>query len=390
MPLLNDSEYNRHCQSVRHREKERLFLALRRPQDHSAIILDESSVNTGQHCFAEEVKDSLYQGLNEEESIPVQVEEDQEEKAQRSEFGDLRDRESDFHAFPCTNESSSDANVWFPFKDKTEVILSTLLSHPDRPSKGFLEYLWKIMKLIGVHLPSLKNLQKSLSKISSKLKIEESITESGSIFYYIPPSNILSQLFSTIRIREKMLLYPDSGKTLNCISQGGKIFDNFELQTPMLNLNGMRIFQNDIIQITNRCSEAKGHVLVRGFFMRSDIYFLKGFSFSESDGIVDLTNLIELSTVEYDFEVLQERLQIRGLVSEQEVDRNMEWKIIDALQAQHPLKERSVREGLDVFAVHFTLFSDDTSANKSKKWNKVDVVYLRLSSKTNSIFAVCI
>jgi hypothetical protein len=142
----------------------------------------------------------------------------------------------------------------------------------------------------------------------------------------------------------------------------------------------IRIFRNDIVRITNQCSGTTSHLLVRGFFVRHDIYFLKGFAFSYPEGTVDLNLLLQISTLEYDVQVLQE-MQINGLISAENLLPTTEREIINTLQTQHQLKERSIREGLDVFAVHFTLFSDDTSANISKKWNKVDVVYLRLGSR---------
>jgi hypothetical protein len=71
---------------------------------------------------------------------------------------------------------------------------------------------------------------------------------------------------------------------------------------------------------------------------------LKGFAFFDPEG----TNfLLETSTLEYHVQVLQE-MQINGLISAESLRPNTEREIINALQTQHPLKERSISEGFKV------------------------------------------
>jgi hypothetical protein len=99
------------------------------------------------------------------------------------------DLESDLKQFP----EYEDSNSWFPFASKNELILATLLSFPERPSKGFLTFLWKMMKCLGVQdLPSLDQVQKRLDTLSSQFDTKEANTPSGSIFHYIRPSSIIA------------------------------------------------------------------------------------------------------------------------------------------------------------------------------------------------------
>lgn len=171
-----------------------------------------------------------------------------------------------------------------------------------------------------------------------------------------------------------MLLYPESSDACDCIALAGKISNDFELQTPMINLHGQRIFQNDIVELSR--NEYRYHFLVRAFTLRRNVFHLKGFVVHLFESTIDLRALIEISTADFDIELLHTRPTLKNVIPH----RDQQHLNVKDLQKEHHLKGRSIAENLDVFAVHFTLFSDDTSANKSKKWNKVDVVYLRLCS----------
>jgi hypothetical protein len=155
---------------------------------------------------------------------------------------------------------------WFPFSNKQELVLSALLSHPDRPSKGFLKFLWGIFFCLGLNnLPSLKKIEKIISQLPNSIKTKEAITqESNSVFHYIPPSALIGQLFSIPEIRRKIELYvndDESLENLSCIAQADKIRENFDLQTPMINLKGIRM----ILVRFQRGIEYDIHILVRGF-----------------------------------------------------------------------------------------------------------------------------
>lgn len=276
------------------------------------------------------------------------------------------DWESDLKQFP----DYQDSNSWFPFSSKNELILATLLSYPERPSKGFLSFLWKMMKCLGVRdLPSLHQLQKKVDSLPAQFVTEEAETPSGSIFHYIRPSSIIASLFSTPEIRKSMMLYPNhSLETFTCIFQGKKM-DNFDLQTPMINLGGLRIFQNDLVKVFLK-NGSFFHFIVRGFFYREGSLHLKSFLYCLRSRTVDASTYVEICTDAHIVEVIEEPIGIIRKVSPQKDDLQLQ------LNRYHPLRNQNV----DVFNIPFTFFSDDTSANISKKWNKVDVVYLRLCS----------
>jgi hypothetical protein len=102
--------------------------------------------------------------------------------------------------------------IWFPFSSKQELVLSALLSHPDRPSKGFLKFLWEIFFCLGLHnLPSLKKIEKLISELPNNIKTKEAIA--------------IGQLFSIPEIRCKMELYvndEESFESFSCIAQAEK------------------------------------------------------------------------------------------------------------------------------------------------------------------------
>jgi hypothetical protein len=125
------------------------------------------------------------------------------------------------------------------------------------------------------------------------------------------------------------------------------------------------------------------------FVFQEKVFHLKRYPFHLEVFTVDARKLIEVPTQEFYIRVLQTLPSVENIVLNPE-----ETSVISKsdLLKQHLLKERSISENNDIFSVQFTMFSDDTSANMSQKWNKVDVVYLRLSWKffllyefTNSI-----
>jgi hypothetical protein len=230
-------------------------------------------------------------------------------------------------------------------------------------------------------------LQDIISKFPGKIPVTQAATTSGSIFSYISPSALISNLFASSAIREKMRLYPenaDAGSIITCISQGRKVSENFELQTPMLNVHGKRIFQNDLIEVTVESHHEKCifYLIVKGFFLKDGKFHLSGFKCDVSNFTVDATELIDVLVDAVEIEVIELKspLRINFITVNADEERFKDY-IIQSMERQHPLKARSKAEDIDVFHVHFTLFSDDTSANVSKKWNKVDVMYLRLASK---------
>jgi hypothetical protein len=330
-------------------------------------IADEHGVHDNHYLQREDFSDP---SALSEQNESLQSEQNEEE-FQQSAFPEFQDP-----PFVQTNE-------WFPFDNKTDFLLSALLTHPDRPSKRFFQYLWEILGCIGFHLPSLEKLQNIISKLPGKLDLQKGRTPSGALFSFISPSALVSQLFATKFIREQMLLYPESSETCDCIALAGKISNDFKLQTPMINLHGQRIFQNDIVELNRNGN--RYHFLVRAFSLRQNVFHLRGFVVDLFEETVDSRELLEVSTADFDIELLQNRPRIRSVISgpdEQQLD-------LADLQKQHHLKEKSCAQNLDIFAVHFTLFSDDTSANKSKKWNKVDVVYLRLCSNICKFLEKC-
>jgi hypothetical protein len=197
-------------------------------------------------------------------------------------------------------------NAFFPFANKIDAVLSTLLSYPDRPSKRFLEHLWKILKLLGIRdLPSLKHLQKIISNLPNKIKPMRTITPSGAVFHYVSPSALIASLFATPRIRKRMILYPDDDvhADMKCLVQGSKVKDDIELQTPMININGIRCFVNDFIGV--RVDDSMSHFIVRGFFSRNRVLFIRTFSFCTESGTVDATSFFDISTLDHEVNLCQ-------------------------------------------------------------------------------------
>lgn len=114
----------------------------------------------------------------------------------------------------------------------------------------------------------------------------------------------------------------------------------------------------------------------------------RGCRFLVKESYLDVSEYINISTDDsiHNISVIQEIFYIRKIINGPSMSKKLEDELCETLAAPFHLKERCLSENLDIFAVPFTLFSDDTSANKSKKWKKVDVVYLRLSSKIFSQF----
>jgi hypothetical protein len=204
------------------------------------------------------------------------------------------------HKYSLPFSFSAPESEWFPFSSKEELLLAALLSYPDRPSKGFLEFLWGIFFSLGLHnLPSLQKVEKILCELPNHIKTREAITlESNSVFHYIPPSGLIAQLFSVPEVRTAMDLYvndDESNEILSCLARAEKITDNFYLQTPMINLNGMRIFQHDLVRF-QRVDDYDFHLLVRGFIRVNGKMHIRGYRFLINDSFLDVSKYMNIST----------------------------------------------------------------------------------------------
>jgi hypothetical protein len=307
----------------------------------------------------------------------------------RSEFLDINHERSTSSAAADEDHKShlNYESEWFPFKNKTEMFLAALVAYPCRPSKSFLQYLWFILRCLGIEdLTPLEKVEELLSTLPNLLKPMKAVTAStNSVFYYIPPSLLLSQLFSTPRLRELMQLYPnDDLEVYASLNQSGKVNGSVHLQTPMLNLMGTRIFHHDLVKIVHDSAGNFSFVLVRGFLLKNNVYHVKGYEYNWRTKCLDIRKMITLPAVSGRIKVHELKFQIEQLLvsPDQNIEDNQVDDICKSFETPHYLKERSQNEDLDVFTIPFTLFSDDTSANASKKWNKVDVIYLKLASKS--------
>lgn len=288
--------------------------------------------------------------------------------------------------------SESDALDFSPFPNKLFALLFFLLHGPRPLGQTSISFVWFILREHGSMPPSISQVKNF--RLPGYNDISRSVSPNGIPFYHIKMSTILSQCLGTPKIASTVVRYPVSASSYFKEIYHGNRWNNEErFFTPMIRLNsGLDVYLRDFISFQHS-QLGITHGVVTKFFQKescSDVFF-------EVDLLLDASQfkyMVPDSTVYY----LPENTWIlfgksvhcvtsihsvqptpAGIVKWNSSDgtfQRFSCEEISAFVSPHQLKEKAACRR--IVMVPLILFSDDTSGNKSKKWNKFECWYLLL------------
>ncbi|CAB4010556.1 Hypothetical predicted protein [Paramuricea clavata] len=260
-----------------------------------------------------------------------------------------------------------------PFPSEKFFLLYCYAHSVMRPkSRSDLEFLWMMLDRFGVKLPSLS------SVLSFKVEGLENISlrksyGNGHPFYWISPSDIIKLQLATPSVSNRLARYPEkTDRFINELFQGlqWRIEDQF--QTTSASVNGETFYVKDLVRY--KLEETICHGQINGFYMKKVEDSLKYFC--------RLTKMIVTSVEFHSLAVTQEVEEVSLEDIQGESEYKIEFKEIDGQILQLTVEEKEelerphgtkiLADGKPTLTVPLVVFSDETSGNRSKKWNQLE------------------
>lgn len=270
---------------------------------------------------------------------------------------------------------------YYPFESKVHALLFTLLHIPSTPvSKKFAKFLWFVFQQLGVHVPSLNSILKC-EKLWRPAVIKSRGRASKSIYYRINVSEIVQMELANPQVSSLLWKLPPqcTANTLSSVWQAAKWRTSSTFHTPVINANNRHYwihdfvhFQNSVLYISEFYVNELGVLLVKAYSCirlpdQPPHCIFIDFTFHLTIKAHDLGPIANIQPVGY--------IELQSFETPTIV-WNLERNGYNLL-SPHLLKARSI--GRKVVNIPLILFSDETSANQSKKWNLFEVWYAKLA-----------
>ncbi|KAH9820476.1 hypothetical protein DFH28DRAFT_1217996 [Melampsora americana] len=290
---------------------------------------------------------------------------------------------------------------WYPFKKK-EHLVALLLLGSTRNLLSRLQYdiLRGILEVTSVKLPAWSVLRGVRQELKQLLKINviEKTSALGSPCFGLSIQETISQELANPHVCPHIQFIPEyePGAIINRLSQARKWRDGFsrDLRVPMVQSSFGHFYVYEPVQLESR------NILVPIYFYKTTTStFAKCLRLEVRP--INHSTLFRLEIAaepDFDSETLEDinvnqfRVEFPKLVinNGQYLKDICDGKLYQqdgflssAISLPNPWRERA--NGLIIRHVPITLYSDDTSGNQSKKWNKHDSFYFTLSGLPPSL-----
>ncbi|KAH9814114.1 hypothetical protein DFH28DRAFT_972285 [Melampsora americana] len=274
---------------------------------------------------------------------------------------------------------------WYPLRKK-EHAAALLIMGTGRNLMSTAEYnrLRRILKMvINFHLPEIghvKDLRKEL-KDRLGLRVLEQSSPLGNPCFTLSVTDIISQELSNPEVASHIEFFPesDNGVTVDRYSQSKKWREELppSLRVPMVDVDGEHFYIYEPAQLEN------SRVVVPIFFYKNEMGIVKA-KCLEIDSIGPHDYLITAES-KFDSQVfLDVDVQSFATSFPRIVLRNGQKWCESRARLLHKIVKlpnawRLKAKGLPIRSVPIALYSDDTSGNVSKKWNKHMSYYFTLA-----------
>uniref|UniRef100_A0A1X7UVS3 C2H2-type domain-containing protein n=1 Tax=Amphimedon queenslandica TaxID=400682 RepID=A0A1X7UVS3_AMPQE len=254
---------------------------------------------------------------------------------------------------------------YYPFPSEIYALLYMLVHSPRPFGESNLKFILYVCKKLNPFLPSLDDLKKF--SLPGFVPPSKHCSVNGIDFYVNLPSTFIRNCFANPVIASKIIRHPVKAKEYIKEIYYAKKWHN-DFHCPMIMSPIGHVFENDFIKFSHSVSgETLGKVL-------------KFYDKEGEDGTfmtVELLLKIEQVWIFFPgFTLLNEPDSDVYFICQQcEVNSgNIEY--VNFVE-EHPLKVRAA--GLPVVVAPVYIYSDDTSGNRSKKWNKFDIWCISLA-----------
>lgn len=313
---------------------------------------------------------------------------------------------------------------WFPFPSATFFWLFLLCNMPEHPvSVEFQICIWFILEQLGVpNLPTIASIREFGKRKLPRLKIVECKSTDRHVFHIISPSDLVRQEVSKPEIQRKLTFYPvESNAVYKSFCQGEKWRTHPAFQSPMVVVRSEHYFVGDYVYIPMAIlpsSLPKGEFRLFSLYpgsaynsethkysvVRLERFYARGFD-STSDLMATVSSVILIPntrgcildlTTQFNIPIsaILSVIDMKSPVLHDDGGTNtLCWNLIDVitrggLRGLGDPKEisslitsplRAASAGRRVVNVPIVLGTDETSGNRTKKWNHHEQYFLKLA-----------
>lgn len=329
-----------------------------------------------------------------------------------------------------TNFEIRNHSDWYPFPNEQFFWLYQLCNMPRHPiSTEFQKHLWFILQKLGLkNLPTISSIRKfGLRKLPTP-KVTKYNEDTDQEFSMISPTDIVRREIAKPYIRKMLSFYPiDTVDSFKSIAQGSKWRTSLHYQAPMATSQGINYFVGDYVYIAKGdldgllsvayvsmdpgnfsgiCEYRIGrisrfyaavvdnktnlYVTLDAVVTSMSVIQLRQFQNLSSrltDLILDLTKPFSVPVTQLiSLVTLQNLLEPAAQLKLWNLAGFINWNGLSIFSnvaesfpftESHPTKKLS--HDCRVLVVPVILFSDETSGNRSKKWNHHESWYMKLA-----------
>ncbi|XP_028417046.1 uncharacterized protein LOC114541311 isoform X2 [Dendronephthya gigantea] len=336
----------------------------------------------------EEAEDDEEEAEDDEGEAEDDDEDDDEEEVNNSDLGDLLEA--------VGGVDDDNGQDFYPFPDEKFFLLYCYAHSIMRPkSRSDLEFLWMMLARFGVQLPSLSSvLAFKLPGLENSVALRKSYGK-GHPFYWLPPSDIIKLQIATPSVANKLMRYPEhTDRFIKELYQGQKWRIENQFHTTSATIHESTFYVKDTVVYEIRETISYGRI--NGFFMKKSEDSLK--CYCEVTKANFIPNMYLAITNELEEVPLE---NIRSLapyhicfkkINGQNIQLTDEE--INEIESPHPSKIAA--DGNPTQTVPLVIFSDETSGNRSKKWNQLETYSMFLAglprkevTKFSNIHFIC-
>ncbi|KAI9144020.1 hypothetical protein BKA69DRAFT_1036375 [Paraphysoderma sedebokerense] len=299
--------------------------------------------------------------------------------------------------FSSQNEPETNANPFYPFPSRNHMLLHIMLFGGQYVlPRSFLKFLWWLFGQFGVQdLPTLSQVTDFAKKMPRPRTVR--IVDAGCVFFVNSLSDIIQMQMANPNVASKISRYPeDTIVNIELLCQSQKWRSNPIYMTPMIRLNNRDFFVGDLVLINEEklgliheiyYKNTYLHVKLRIALRHNDpprLYHMHPkelvlTSFYEElriNRIIPLTIHRNLEDINPNLPHQEQQYHffLRRTVPENEF---IARELIETICEGSELKRKA--NGKRVVNVPLMLWSDETSGNTTKKWNKYESVFVVLA-----------